>query len=131
MSIKFVPKSLCFMETYKFRLSPSLNPSLFFPPFPSFLYFLPVSFCPSIFLLSFFLVWKVCVLFHFLSLLCSKLFLPGEGKSYPFHYSGLDNSMDCIVHGIPKSQTQLSDFHSQAFFFFDFFVCLFSDFYIK
>ena len=25
--------------------------------------------------------------------------------------SSLENSMDCIVHGITKSQTQLSDFH--------------------
>ena len=23
----------------------------------------------------------------------------GEGKGYPFQYSGLENSMDCIVHG--------------------------------
>jgi len=37
---------------------------------------------------------------------------PGEGKGYPFQYSGLENSMDCIVHGITKSQTQLTDFHS-------------------
>ena len=36
---------------------------------------------------------------------------PGEGKSYPLQYSGLDNSMGCIVHGVAKSQTQLSDFH--------------------
>ena len=36
---------------------------------------------------------------------------PGEGKDYPFQYSGLDNSMDCIAHGVMKSQTQLSDFH--------------------
>ena len=36
---------------------------------------------------------------------------PGEGKGYPPPYSGLENSMDCIVHGITKSQTQLSDFH--------------------
>ena len=36
---------------------------------------------------------------------------PGEGKGYPLQYSGLENSMDCIVHGVPKSQTQLSDFH--------------------
>ena len=36
---------------------------------------------------------------------------PGEGKGYPFQYSGLENSMDCIVHGVAKSQTQLSDFH--------------------
>ena len=27
-------------------------------------------------------------------------------------YSGLKNSMDCIVHGVAKSQTQLSNFHS-------------------
>ena len=30
---------------------------------------------------------------------------PGEGNSYPFQYCGLDNSMDCIVHGVEKSQT--------------------------
>ena len=36
---------------------------------------------------------------------------PGEGNSYPLQYSGLDNSMDCIVHGVTKSRTQLSDFH--------------------
>ena len=36
---------------------------------------------------------------------------PGEGKGYPLQYSGLENSMDCIVHGVVKSQTRLSDFH--------------------
>ena len=36
---------------------------------------------------------------------------PGEGNNYPFRYSGLDNSMDCIVHGVAKSWTQLSNFH--------------------
>ena len=36
---------------------------------------------------------------------------PGEGKDYPLQYSGLENSMDCIVHGVAKSQTPLSDFH--------------------
>ena len=36
---------------------------------------------------------------------------PGEGKAYSFQYSGLENSMDCIVYGITKSQTWLSDFH--------------------
>ena len=30
---------------------------------------------------------------------------PGEGKGYPLQYSGLENSMDCIVHGVGKSQT--------------------------
>ena len=29
---------------------------------------------------------------------------PGEGKGYPLQYSGLENSMDCIVHGVTKSQ---------------------------
>ena len=36
---------------------------------------------------------------------------PGEGNSYPLQYSGLENSMDCIVHGVANSQTPLSDFH--------------------
>ena len=36
---------------------------------------------------------------------------PGEGKGYPLQYSGLENSVDCIVHGVTKSQIQLSDFH--------------------
>ena len=27
---------------------------------------------------------------------------PEEGKGYPFQYSRLENSMDCIVHGVPK-----------------------------
>ena len=36
---------------------------------------------------------------------------PGEGKGYPFQYSGLENSTDCIVHGVAKSWTWLSDFH--------------------
>ena len=38
---------------------------------------------------------------------------PGGGNSYPLQYSGLENSMDCIVHGVTKSQTRLSDFHFQ------------------
>ena len=37
---------------------------------------------------------------------------PGEGKGYPPQYSGLQNSMDCIVHGIAKSPTRLDNFHS-------------------
>ena len=36
---------------------------------------------------------------------------PGEGKGYPLQYSGLENSMNCIVHGVTKSGTRLSDFH--------------------
>ena len=47
--------------------------------------------------------------------------IPGLGRSLvertscPLQYSGLENSMDCIIHGITKSWTRLSDFHfSQA-----------------
>ena len=36
---------------------------------------------------------------------------PGEGKGYQPQYSGLENSMDCRVHGVAKSPTWLSDFH--------------------
>ena len=36
---------------------------------------------------------------------------PGEGKGYLLQYSGLENSMDCMVHGVAKSQMRLSDFH--------------------
>ena len=38
----------------------------------------------------------------------------GEGKGYPLQYFGLENSMDYIVHGVTKSKTQLSDFHTHA-----------------
>ena len=30
-------------------------------------------------------------------------------KGYPLQYSGLENSLDCIVHGVAKSRTRLSD----------------------
>ena len=30
---------------------------------------------------------------------------PGEGKCYTLQYSGLENSMDGIVHGVTRSQT--------------------------
>ena len=36
----------------------------------------------------------------------------GDGKGYPLQYSGLENTMNCIVHGIAKSRTQLRNFHS-------------------
>ena len=39
---------------------------------------------------------------------------PGEGKGYLLQYSGLENSMDCIVYGIANSRTRLNDFHFQA-----------------
>ena len=37
---------------------------------------------------------------------------PGEGKGYPFQYSGLENCMDSTVYGVTESWTQLSDSHS-------------------
>ena len=36
---------------------------------------------------------------------------PRKGKGYPLQYSGLENSMDCIVHEVAKSQTGQRDFH--------------------
>ena len=36
---------------------------------------------------------------------------PGEGKGYPLQCSGLENSMDCTVQRVTKTQAQLSDFH--------------------
>ena len=35
----------------------------------------------------------------------------GEGNGYPLQYSGLENSMDCVVHGVTKNRTRWSDFH--------------------
>ena len=42
---------------------------------------------------------------------------PGEGNGNPLQYSFLENSMDrgtwwATVHGVAKSQTQLSDYQS-------------------
>ena len=39
---------------------------------------------------------------------------PGEGKGYPLQYSGLENSMNCIVHGVAVLDTteQLSLSHA-------------------
>ena len=42
---------------------------------------------------------------------------PEEGKGHPLQYSGLENSMDCIDHGVAKSRTQLSDFHFTSLHF--------------
>ena len=36
---------------------------------------------------------------------------PGEGEGYTLQYSGLENSMNCIVHWVSKGRTRLSDFH--------------------
>ena len=37
--------------------------------------------------------------------------IPWRRNGNPLQYSGLENSMNCIVHGVTKSRTQLSDFH--------------------
>ena len=42
----------------------------------------------------------------------------GEGRGCPLQYSGLDNSMDCIVPGVANSRTRLSDFRFQYYFGF-------------
>ena len=34
---------------------------------------------------------------------------PREGNGYPLQYPDLENSMDCIVHGVTKSWTRVSD----------------------
>ena len=39
----------------------------------------------------------------------------GEGNSYPLQYSGLENSMDCVAHGVAKSWTQLRDFSKKKY----------------
>ena len=36
---------------------------------------------------------------------------PAEGNGYPLQYSGLENSMDSVAHGVAKSRAQLNDFH--------------------
>ena len=39
---------------------------------------------------------------------------PGEGHSYPLQYSGLKKFMNCIVHGVAKSQIRLNKFPYQG-----------------
>ena len=42
---------------------------------------------------------------------------PGEGRGSPLQYSGLENSIDCIAHGVTESRTGLSDSLSLHFHF--------------
>ena len=49
---------------------------------------------------------------------------PGEGKGYPLQYSGLENSMDCTVHGVAELDTTEhfhNDYAEIKLFFLDFF----------
>ena len=50
---------------------------------------------------------------------------PGEEKGCPLQYSGLENSRDCIVHGVLKSWTRLSAFHFLSLHCNCLFICLF------
>ena len=36
---------------------------------------------------------------------------PGEGKGYPLQFSGVENSMNYVAHGVAKSRTRLSNLH--------------------
>ena len=40
---------------------------------------------------------------------------PGEGKGCPLQCSGLESPMDCVVPGVTKTQTRLSDFGYSLF----------------
>ena len=40
---------------------------------------------------------------------------PGKGNGYPLQYSGLENPVGYIVHGVAKSQTRLIDDHSLSY----------------
>ena len=42
----------------------------------------------------------------------------GEGIGYTLQYSDLENFINCVVHGVTKSRTQLSDFRSLFTFTF-------------
>ena len=33
---------------------------------------------------------------------------PGEGEGYPLQRSGLENSMDSVIHGVAESRTRLT-----------------------
>ena len=50
---------------------------------------------------------------------------PGEGNRYPLQYSGLENSMNCIVHAVIKGRTPLSDFHFTSSYYHCYFFCSF------
>ena len=41
----------------------------------------------------------------------------GKGKGYPLQYCVLENSMNCMVHGVAKSRTQLSNIQQNRIVF--------------
>ena len=44
---------------------------------------------------------------------------PGEGKGYPLQYSGLENPMDCRVHGVGRKESDRTERLSRSVFTFD------------
>ena len=55
-----------------------------------------------------------------------------KGMAYPLLYSGLENSMDCIIHGVPKSRTRLkrlSSSSSKCYYYRDPLIFFFFNFY--
>ena len=75
-------------------------------------YFWRTTFCK-------FKVWNILMWYIYLQSTCNAGDLGlipgvgrslGEGKGYPLQYSGLENSIDCIVHGVAKSRTRWATF---------------------
>ena len=58
--------------------------------------------------------------FKALKLKEDNIICKNQGTGYPLQYPGLENSMDCIVHAVAKSQTQLSNFQFTVFRFCQF-----------
>ena len=57
---------------------------------------------------------------------------PGEEKGYPPQYSGLENSMDCVVHAVIKSQTWVSNFFTYLkIWSHPFLLCFFNELHYK
>ena len=47
---------------------------------------------------------------------------PGEGKGHPLQYSGLENSVDCMVHGVAKSRTSIHHWEMELGLFSEYFL---------
>ena len=53
---------------------------------------------------------------------------PGEGKGYTPQYPGLENSVDCIVHGVAESvmteRVSVSVYHGKEIIFTTIYFCI-------
>ena len=58
--------------------------------------------------------------------------IPWKGKGYPLQYSGLENSTDCVVHGVTESDTaeRLSLSLFREVFFHVYLKCIFVKFLV-